>query len=284
MPVYSQYYNCPVDGCPGGARGRSNMYRHFCLKHPNATINIVQDRPLQRCPRCLGFARNITAHQQTQRCKKGFARRIAEDQKNNMDNEKFVMKIKNNPIERVREFLYLGRWIFDSDDDTETINRQLRKTKIRWMKLSKILKRHDANPRIMGSFYQAIIQAVLLYGSESWVISNNNLKKLRSFHHRCARHMVGYHIRLDPTTNTWEHPPSKDVLKKCGLKPIESYIENRRCTLREYLVGGQWGGISNYRPIYRKCLDSSPLQSNINQLTWWEHKSFSVFDEDRFFR
>ena len=118
----------------------------------------------------------------------------------------------------------------------------------------------------MGSFYQAIIQAVLLYGSESWVISENNMKNLRSFHHRCARHMVGYHIRLDPDSNEWHHPPSHDVLSKCGLKPIEWYIENRRCTLREYMLD---------RPIYKKCIDSKPISTNVNQLTWWNHVSYS---------
>ena len=107
------------------------MYRHFCLLHPHATINIVQDGPMQRCPKCLGFAQNIIAHQQTQRCKQGTARRIAEKTKDTIDNDIFVMTINGSPIEQVREFLYLGRWIFDTDDDTETINRQLRKTKYR---------------------------------------------------------------------------------------------------------------------------------------------------------
>ena len=143
------------------------------------------------------------------------------------------MKIKGEPIERVREFLYLGRWIFDSDDDTETIKRQINKTKYRWMRLSRVLKRRDANPLIMGSFYKAVIEAVLLYGSESWVISENNMKNLRSFHNKCARHMVGYHIKLDNKTNTWTHPPTDDVLQNGGLKPIEYYISNQRCTLQE---------------------------------------------------
>ena len=165
------------------------MYRHFCNMHPNATINIIQDGPLQRCPKCLGFARNLTSHQLTQRCKLGEARRIAEKQTYNMEKDNFTMEINGKPIETVKEFLYLGRWIFDSDDDTETINRQIKKTTYRWIRLSKILKRRDANPKIMGSFYQAIIQAVLLYGSESWVISENNLRKLRSFHNKCARHI-----------------------------------------------------------------------------------------------
>ena len=242
--------------------------------HPNSTINIIQDGPLQRCPKCLGFAKNLESHQQTQRCKRGEARRMAELNNNSIENDNFIMKIKNEPIEKVREFLYLGRWIFDTDDDTEAINRQLKKTKYRWIKLSKVLKRQDANPTIMGSFYQAIIQAVLLYGSESWVISENNMKKLRSFHYKCARHMVGHHIRLDPDSNEWHYPPSHDVLNKCGLKPIESYIESRRCTLREYMLD---------RPIYKKCINSKPIQTNVNQLTWWNHNSFSSFDEWNFF-
>ena len=137
------------------------------------------------------------------------------------------------------------------------------------MRLSKVLKRRDANPMIMGTFYKAVIEAVLLYGSESWVLSENNLKKLRSFHNKCARHMVGYHIQqID--NNNWIHPPTKDVLEKCGLKPIEYYISNRRCTLREYIF-------KENRKIYFDCLNSKPIQTNINQLTWWGENQTKVF-------
>ena len=88
------------------------------------------------------------------------------------------------------------------------------------------------------------------------MLSENNLKKLRSFHNKCARHMVGYHIQqID--NNNWIHPPTKDVLEKCGLKPIEYYISNRRCTLREYIF-------KENRKIYFDCLNSKPIQTNIN--------------------
>ena len=71
MPNYNTYYKCPVPSCPGGAKGKFNMYRHFCNMHPNANLIISQDGQLQRCPLCQGFAKDMLKHQQTERCKLG---------------------------------------------------------------------------------------------------------------------------------------------------------------------------------------------------------------------
>jgi hypothetical protein len=40
-----------------------------------------------------------------------------------------------------------------------------------------------------------IIQAVLLYGSESWALTESMECRLQSFHSRCASYITGQHIR-----------------------------------------------------------------------------------------
>ena len=143
----------------------------------------------------------------------------------------------------------------------------LKKTRKRWFRIEKLLKRKEANAKIMGTFYKTIIQTLLLYGSETWVINNTNLQKLKSFHNKCARQMCKNNIRYDPEKDVWHHPKTENVLKQCGLLPIEHYIQQRRNTLNHYIKA---------RPIYSKCIASKPLQSNVNQLTWWSQKSWSI--------
>ena len=40
-------------------------------------------------------------------------------------------------------------------------------------------------------FYQAVVAAVLLYGSKSWVLCPSVLKVLKGFHVEVARQMTG---------------------------------------------------------------------------------------------
>jgi hypothetical protein len=40
-----------------------------------------------------------------------------------------------------------------------------------WNRIAGVLKTQGAGSKIMGYFYKAIVQAVLLYGSESWTLS-----------------------------------------------------------------------------------------------------------------
>ena len=44
-----------------------------------------------------------------------------------------------------------------------------------------------ATVRARGMMYKAVAKLVILYGSESWVVTGVMLKVLEGFHHRAAR-------------------------------------------------------------------------------------------------
>jgi hypothetical protein len=48
--------------------------------------------------------------------------------------------------------------------------------------MSPILRADNASPKDMARFYMAVVQAILLSGSESWVISKGTLRRLETFH------------------------------------------------------------------------------------------------------
>jgi hypothetical protein len=47
----------------------------------------------------------------------------------------------------------------------------------------------------MATVYKTIVQLVLPYGSESWVLTAGVLKQFGRFHRRCACFITGSHIR-----------------------------------------------------------------------------------------
>ena len=53
----------------------------------------------------------------------------------------------------------------------------------------------------MGKFYVVVVQAVLLFGAETWVVTPRLEKALEGFHHRAVRSMSGmvHVLQLDGT-------------------------------------------------------------------------------------
>ena len=94
-------------------------------------------------------------------------------------------------LERVESFKYLGRTIRYDDNDTQAARNNLRKARRVWGRLSRVMKSENASPWVCGLFYKATVQAVLLFGSESWTITPAMRRGLEGFHTRAARRMTG---------------------------------------------------------------------------------------------
>ena len=58
-------------------------------------------------------------------------------------------------------------------------------------RLSQVLGREGADPKVFQAFYNAVTQAVLLFGAETWVLTPRMEKALDSFQSRVARNITG---------------------------------------------------------------------------------------------
>ena len=112
----------------------------------------------------------------------------------------------------------------------------------------------------MGYFYKVVVQAVLLYSSESWTASQFWLNKLRSFHHCLARFLLGMHTR-HLGDDLWFSPRNSEVFTAAKLETIDEYINWRRDTITPYVVS---------RPIYAECLCLSGRGGSPRKLVWWQ--------------
>ena len=74
-----------------------------------------------------------------------------------------------------------------------------------------------------------LILAILLYGSESWCLTEALFNKLRAFHSRCVRAMCRvnrWHVRIHRIS-------TEQLLNRVDLKSIDAYITRRQL---------QWAG------------------------------------------
>jgi hypothetical protein len=254
---------CPVLNCPYTTELRQRMRVHFRNMHIDDTIIIAEEGPLPRCTNCGLFQLLVgKKHQETATCIK--YSKIKKDRELDLVNKitasNTIFMINNQPIENVTEFKYLGRYITNNDNDWKAVTWNIKRARMAWGRLARILSSEGATPKAMASIYKAVVQAVLLYGSESWAVTVAMGKRLQSFHHRCARYISGQHIRMN-VDGTWTCPSSESVLKQTGLWTIDEYLLRRRETIKKYVIGTE---------IYKKCMASKPLASNPKQLVWWD--------------
>ena len=56
------------------------------------------------------------------------------------------------------------------DDDFPAVRQNIMRARSVWGRLGTLLRREGADPKVSESFYRAVVQAILLYGSETWVL------------------------------------------------------------------------------------------------------------------
>ena len=111
-------------------------------------------------------------HRCTVQCNWGVERRrrsLAAD-----DEREFIVRdfsAYGGPLEMVTSFKYQGQVILVTENNWPTVARNLAWAKTVWRRMSHILSREGATPWMYGLFYKAVIQAVMLFRAETWVVA-----------------------------------------------------------------------------------------------------------------
>ena len=105
----------------------------------------------------------------------------------------------------VPRFNYLGRLMTAGDNDWPAIAGNLQKARRSWGRLHRIFRREGATPRISGSFLKAVVQQVLLFGAETWVVTPKMERALSGFLHVAAKRLTGRHARRG-NNGEWYYP------------------------------------------------------------------------------
>jgi len=147
------------------------------------------------------------------------------------------------------------------DNDAQAINTQLKKARKSWARISRVLRAENASPRVCGMFYKATVQAVLLFGSETWNTTPAMMKRLEGFHMRAAWRMARINKPRRNLDGSWTYPSSELTLEEVALHPIAYYVEVRRQTIAKFIVN---------RPIFEYCREGKRKRGSSPRQFWWE--------------
>ena len=192
FPNGTKVKQCPKPGCLGKVYDRAGLRHHFMWKHPTDYIRIREEGG-QYHPKCNGCGMQVTPsqvnhptnpHAETKRCRQGTERKARRELAATIRvaNE-VTIEALGNDLEKVLKFCYLGRPIAANNSDWPALCHNLQKAKAKWGMITRPLVQTGVRMRTVGMFYKAIVQAVLLFGCETWVITDNMLAILDSFHH-----------------------------------------------------------------------------------------------------
>ena len=78
-------------------------------------------------------------------------------------------------------FKYLGRFLYRLDYDWPAVGHNIIKARQFWGRLGKILQREGGDHLVSTMFYRGVVQTVLLFGSETWVLLTVMAKNLENF-------------------------------------------------------------------------------------------------------
>ncbi len=266
VPLGVGKLKCPFPLCKGELANGYVMRRHFWDLHPLDYVVVRKEGYYHRC-QCCGMQVDLTrpAHIHTEECRVGTARCHQRDMAVRSAlalRQQFT--VHGDVLERVEVFWYLGRLLSQDDDDIQAVRSQLCKARETWARIGQVLRRENAPPRVSAKFYKAIVQSVLLYGSETWVLSPAAMARLEGFHIRAAYWMLAKeHVPRRGPNLQWVYPPSEAVLEECGMHTIQHYIDVRRETIAMYVVG---------RSILAECQGADRRRGSVPRQWWWEQR------------
>jgi hypothetical protein len=130
-----------------------------------------------------------------------------------------------------------------------------------WARVGQVLRGENVMPWVAATFYKAVVQAILLYGSERWNLTASALARPEGFHIRVVYKLVREHQPRRGANHAWTYPRSADVLEECGMRTIAEYIHKQCNTIAMYVVT---------RPILEACREGKRQRGSKPRQWWWE--------------
>ena len=117
----------------------------------------------------------------------------------NIATEGLQLTLNGNVINRVNDFKYLGAKMASTENDI-AYRKSLAWTAF-W-KLKKIWRAAYIPLKLKLDIYQTAILSILLYGSETWVITKKTEKEINAFGTKCYRQILNINPQSKTTNKT----------------------------------------------------------------------------------
>ena len=137
-------------------------------------------------------------------------------------------------MEIVTSLQYLGEVILSADNEWPAVVRNLSRARAACKRMTIILSRDGAEPRVSILFFKAMVQAVMLFGSETWVVTPCTGRYLGGFQDQVERRLMGRLLQQRPD-GKWAYTLSEKARGEAGLQTMEEYIWQCHNMVAQYI-------------------------------------------------
>ena len=130
------------------------------------------------------------------------------------------ININNNTFEAVLSFKYLGDTIGHCGGCSDAVSTRIISAWKAFRELLPILTNRGIRLKIRENVFNACVRKVLLYGSETWPVLNEDLQRLVTADSGMIRWICGVSLK--------DHVPSADLLKRLGVDSIKDVLRWNR--------------------------------------------------------
>ena len=141
-------------------------------------------------------------------------------------------------------FKYPGRVLMAEDYDWPEVVRNLRRARQKWEQMTRVLSREGEDSQTLGQIYLEVVQSIMIYESESLVLTLCMKRVWGGCHHRVARRLTGRQPRRG-RDGGWFYLLLENVMGEVGLREVRTYASRRQNTVPYYIAT---------RPIMDLCL------------------------------
>ena len=99
-----------------------------------------------------------------------------------------------------------------------SVHRNMGKSRAVWRQLGKLLRQEGADNWVLTLFYRAVIQTILLFGAESWALSDAMMRIVESAHVQLFLHQITRKLARQQVDWSWEVPAVEEMLKVLELQ------------------------------------------------------------------
>ena len=119
-------------------------------------------------------------------------------------------------------FKYLGRVLMAEDYDWPEVVRNLRRARQKWEQMTRVLSREGEDAQTLGQIYLEVVQSIIIYESESWVLTLCMKRVWGGYHHRVARMLTGRQPQRGQDGG-WFYLLLEDAMEEVGLRDLGTY-------------------------------------------------------------
>ena len=128
-------------------------------------------------------------------------------------------------------FKYLGRLLDRSYGNWPEALCNIRKAS----QIRKLLRREEADTTVLAKFYRAVVQAVLLFGAETWVLTETMIQRLEGAHVSFLRQVTRKQA-MQRRDGFCLKVMEEAVLQGAGTHTLRTYVDRKQAIVAEWVA------------------------------------------------